>query len=58
MMNISITVTRPESTSTRGTSGDAQVAIDEDGDDEGVDRRHRGRLGRREDAAVDAAQDR
>src|SRR5690606_27168735 len=32
-------------------------AVDEEGDEEGVDGGHGGRLGRREDAAVDAADD-
>ena len=36
---------------------EAQVLVDEDRDEEGIDRAHRRRLGRREDAGVDAAHD-
>ena len=55
MMNISITVTRPESTSTRGTSAKLEIAVDEYRDDEGIDGGDGRGLGRREHAAVDAA---
>ena len=44
-----------ESSSTFGTCSQRHVLVDEDGDEEGVDRAHRRGLGGREDAAVDAA---